>query len=105
MGGMALGSLLGGPMLKWGKRPVIILSNIVCLITSGTSCIFNFWAMVASRTIFCYFAGVLVLAAPKVIEETVPNHLIDYGFGSSTGAVINLQVMITMLIGMGYPTD
>lgn len=60
--------------------------------------------MVISRAIFCYFAGVLVLAAPKVIEETVPNYLIDYGFGSSTGAVINLQVMITMLIGFGYPT-
>lgn len=90
MAGMALGSLLGGPMLKWGKRPVIIICNIICVITSVTSCYFNFWTMVASRTVFCYFAGVLVLAAPKVIEETVPNHLMDYGFGSSTGAVINL---------------
>jgi len=90
MGGMALGCLFGGSMLSYGKRPVIIMCNIICIITSVTSCFLNWWLMVASRTIFCFFAGVLVVAAPKVIEETVPSHLIEYGFGSSTGSVINL---------------
>ena len=61
--------------------------------------------MVASRTVFCFFTGVLVVAAPKIIEETVPSHLIESGFGSSTGAIINFQVMVAEVLGLGYPTN
>ena len=38
---------------------------------------------------FCFFTGVLVLAAPKVIEETVPAHLIEKGFVDFIGTDIH----------------
>jgi len=40
-----------------------------------------------------------VVACPKIIEETIPSHLMDYGFGTSTALGINFNTMITL--GMG----
>ena len=50
-----------------------------------------------------FAAGVIVSAAPKIVEETVPFHVNDKGFGASTNLIINFAIMINMLLGFGLP--
>ena len=103
--GVAAGSIVGGPLIKFGKRRMIIMTNIFVIITSLMSLPKNWPLMIISRFLFSFFAGVHVAMTPKILDETIPDHLMDYGFGASTNVFINVFLMIEMLMGIGYPDD
>ena len=103
--GLAIGSVLGGKMIGGGRRSVIMKFNIVAIFTSLTSVLSNFWIITLSRLVFGFSAGVLVSATPKVIDETIPTHLLDKGFGISTNLFINVIILGQMLIGMGQSNE
>jgi len=104
IGGVALGCIVGGKLIQFGKRRVIIVLNFLEILAS-IMCIFLNWPlMLAGRTLFSIIAGLIVAVTPKILGETIPAHLIDYGFGASTNVMINVAIMSTMLLGMGYPS-
>jgi len=82
--GVALGSLFGGKVINaYGRKYTILVSNICIILLSVLSCIsFNFYLIVAIRTIFGVVVGFLLAGAPKIVIETVPAHLLGHGFGS-----------------------
>ena len=82
---------------------MVILFNVLSIITSAASIVKNWPFMLAVRFLYSFCAGAIVSIAPKVVGETVPEHLMDYGFGASTNMIINVSIMYTMLLGMGYP--
>ena len=92
-------------MLGNGKRHIIITYNFIGLIASACSLYLNFYTLCIARAIHGYATGILVCAAPKMIEETVPSHVMDYGFGTSTNLCINVAIMISLLIGIGLPPE
>ena len=51
------------------------------------------------RFFFGVFTGFLLSTAPKLLVETVPRHLLDYGFGASTPIFGFVNVMILTAIG------
>ena len=57
------------------------------------------------RFLFGFSSGVFLCATPKVIEETIPTHLQDYGFSTSTNMMINVFIAITMFMGVGMPEE
>ena len=63
----------------------------------------NTYVIIAGRFIFGAASGINVVACPKIMEETVPHHLMDYGFGTSTAIGINFQTMITLLFSYFMP--
>ena len=94
-------------MLGNGKRRLIIHFNFNALVATlmslfGTK---SFGFLCFFRFCHGYFTGILVNACPKMIEETVPAHAMDYGFGISTNLFINVAVMITLLLGLGLPPE
>jgi MFS family permease len=103
--GIGLGSCLGGNMLGNGKKRVLFIYNIIALLSSASSLYLNFYLICASRLIHGFATGILVCAAPKMIEETVPSHVMDYGFGTSTNLCINVAIMIELLLGIGLPPE
>ena len=103
--GLGIGSLLGGTMLGNGKRSKIINYNIVGLCASSASLYLNFNLICIARFIHGFSTGILVNACPKMIEETVPSHVMDYGFGTSTNLSINVAIMISLLLGLGLPPE
>ena len=105
--GLGIGSLVGGTMMGNGKRRLVITYNYLALVASFLSLFAGktFWLLCISRFFHGYFTGILVNAAPKIIEETVPAHVMDKGFGISTNLFINVAVMSTLLLGVGLPPE
>ena len=101
--GIAVGSIIGGVLVGRGRRLNIIIFNLIAILGSGMSIVTNFWVLMAGRFIFGFSSGVLLCATPKVIEETIPAHLQDYGFSTSTNMIINIFVAASMMMGIGMP--
>jgi len=83
----------------------VIIFNIVIIIASALSLFKNYPLICVGRFIHGFSSGVLVSAVPKIIDETVPSHVVDKWFGTSTNLMINTGVMINMLLGIGTPTN
>lgn len=69
------------------------------------SIIEHFVIICIGRFIFGFASGVLLTAAPKVIEETVPDHLQEFGFGASTNIFVMFSIMINLMLGNWIPSD
>jgi MFS family permease len=103
--GIAIGSIFGGTIVKMGKRKTILMFNPLAIVGSLISIVPIFEVICAGRFVHGFAAGVLCCAAPTIIGETVPDHLMDYGFGVSTNLIIMFGVMVYMLLGAGIPDE
>ena len=103
--GVAIGAITGGNIISHGRRKSILVYSIVSIIGSLLSLVNNLPAIIIGRLIFGFGAGVLVTACPKIIEETVPAHYMDYGYGISTNLAINTCVMINFFAGLYLPKE
>lgn len=88
--GICIGSLLGGDIIKYGRRWTILHFNIIGLLASLTMFTLNYNVMCIGRVIFGFSSGVMLCATPKMIDETVPAKLLDKGFGASTAIIMCL---------------
>jgi len=98
-----MGSVIGGVLIKKGRVKPVIIFNFVAIVATVLSLITNIYVIYIGRFLYGFASGVLVTGAPKVLGETVPSHLLDYGFGSSTNIMINVGVMGCMLVGIAMP--
>ena len=48
-------------------------------------------------------AGILMAATPKVIEETIPSHLMCYGYGISTNIAQNFATLLDSVLALAIP--
>lgn len=103
--GITIGCLTGGTIMQKGRRRLIMVSNVLCIIFSLACTIKNFWIIAVSRLLFGTVAGLILAAGPTVIEETVPSHLIDKGFGTSTNMAANFGVMFSTVLAVGNPDN
>ena len=56
------------------------------------------------KVIYGFCAQVLVIAGPKMLDETVPAHMLgDFGF--LTNLYITIGQFLAYLIGLGLPTE
>lgn len=102
---MAFGALVGGGLIKDGRKRIVVIFNAVGIIGCLISLVLNFPIMCIGRLIFGFASGVLVIATPKILDETIPAHLMDNGYGVSTNLAINSFVLVNLLLGIGMPTD
>ena len=101
--GLTLGSLSGGMFIKYGRRKALINFNMIGLIGSLLSLYLNIWSMCVGRLIFGFSAGVMLCAAPTMIEETIPEKFAEKGFGTSTNILVNVGAFICMVLSTGLP--
>ena len=105
--GISLGSIFGGKFSGYcGKRMVIIVAEFIVIPSALIRTIFDphEYQIMLGNLVHGFGAGLIVSATAKIIEETVPLHVQDRGFGTSTNMMINVAIMINMLLGMGMPT-
>lgn len=105
IGFVAVGSLMGGKIITYGKRRAILIFDFLAIVASVMSAFLDWNLMLAGRALYSFCVGVIVTATPKIIDETIPAHLIDKGFGTSTNMIINISIMYCMILGLGNPTD
>lgn len=60
--------------------------------------------IVVGRFIFGFCSGIFMIIAPRMLDETVPTHLIN-SFGVYTNIYANLGVMTVLLLGADLPSD
>ena len=65
-------------------------------------CILNFWSILFGKLVFGFAAAVVMVAAPKMIDETVPGHELKL-FGLATNVYLSLGVTIAMIMGLWLP--
>ena len=63
----------------------------------------DFYVMCFGRMIFGFATGIMSCATSKMLDENIPSHLMDKGFGTSTNILINLAFFITLIMAMGMP--
>ena len=82
---------------------MVILFNIVGLLGCLLSLVANVPILCCGRFIYGFACGVIVCATPKILEETIPAHVMDNGYGTSTNLAINIMIMVSLLLGIGMP--
>ena len=84
---------------------MVILFNIIAIVSCCFCLVKNIYLIYIGRIIYGFCTGVFTCATPKIIDDTIPAHVIDKGYGISTNLAINLYVMISMGLGLGMPDN
>tara|TARA_B110000285_G_C14947548_1_gene525113 strand:- start:166 stop:579 length:414 start_codon:yes stop_codon:yes gene_type:complete len=90
--------LISGEFIThFGRRSLILYSNISIIICSLLSIAPVFLIIVIARFSFGISVGFILIAALKIVVETIPSNLLANGFGGS----INLFTYFFILINIG----
>ena len=106
--GVALGGLFAGKMidLLGGRRQLVIFCNFMYIFISLAQMYPEVYWLVFCRILFGITVGFVISSAPKIIIETVPSHLLEYGFGSATNVFTFVSVAIyTVLMSLNGSTS
>lgn len=101
--GISIGSLIGGKVMQYSRIKLIMFANFLGVGFSLMCTIEDFWVISAGRLGFGFAAGLAIATAPVFLGETIPAHVLDKGFGSSTNISISIGVMTMTLFGIGNP--
>lgn len=81
------------------------MSNMAIIMFSFLSCISIFELVVFARMMFGVTVGFLLAGAPKIVLETVPAHLLTFGFGSFANIFTFFFVSIVVTIKLVTISD
>jgi MFS family permease len=99
--GVALGALFGGKLINaFGRKKVIMIANAFIILFSLLSVFPNYPIILTVRFLFGVTVGSLLAAAPKIVLETVPAHLLGYGFGSFANIFTFFFISIIVALNM-----
>lgn len=56
----------------------MILSAFIGIIGTGITIYENFWAIIIGRLIYGFSVGIIAIAMPRLMEETVPGYLTGF---------------------------
>ena len=70
-----ISSLSSGFLMNYGKRNVLLMTNLVLIVGSGLSQIILVCVQVIGRFIWGMACGVFTVLVPKFMLETAPNEL------------------------------
>ena len=102
--GLSLGSFAGGLVIPYGRRKTILIFNFLAEISICTTLILKVPAILIGKFAFGFFSGVINVAAPKMLDETVPVDLLG-AFGIATNAYICFGIGLATIVGAGLPHE
>ena len=80
----------------------MIIFNIISATAVAATIFLNFWTICFGRLVLGICGGIFAVALPRMIDETVPNHLLGT-FGIITNLSINTGGMLSIVMGVGLP--
>lgn len=87
-----------------GRRKTILIYNVLSTLSLCLTLILNLPAIAIGKLLFGFSAGVINVACPKLLDETVPVDQLG-AFGIATNAYICLGIGLAMVIGIGLPEE
>ena len=85
-----------------GRRIFLIVFGLIGIVATAMTLILDVWIISAGRLLHGVCCGIFMAVAPRMLDETVPAHLIG-SFGVYTNIYANLGVLATLLLGLGLP--
>lgn len=86
--------------MSQGRRKWLIIFGFIGIIATIITLFENVYLIITGRLIHGLCTGVFMTAAPRMLGETVPSHLIGT-FGNYTNIFANLGLMTVLLLGAG----
>ena len=62
----------------------------------------NVWVISSGRLLHGISAGIFMSVAPRMLDETVPAHLLG-SFGVYTNIYANIAILFVLMLGLGLP--
>ena len=100
---MCIGALTASQMINKGRRRIMLIFGALAIAATTLTLFKSFWLISIGRLIHGICCGVFMTAGPKMMEETIPSHLMS-SYGVYTNIYTNLGIMIVMLLGAGLNT-
>lgn len=100
--GMGIGSLSGGLIVPIGRRKTLLYFNAISIVFVGMQLYLNVFMIAAGKLLFGVCVGVINIAAPKMLDETVPSDHLGT-FGIYTNLYICAGITICIVMGAGLP--
>ena len=102
--GLGAGSICGGVIVnRIGRRTSLFVFNVLGILATLICCFkLDVKLIIISKLIFGFTAGVLNIAGPKLLDESLPINLVSI-FGLFTNAYICLGIALGTVIGCWLP--
>ena len=101
---LMISASVSGQIIQRGRRQALIISAFVGMLGTGITMIQNFWAIVIGRFIYGLSVGMIAIAMPRLMEETVPNRLVGL-FGSLYCLTFAVATLIAYALAVFLPPD
>ena len=75
---LMISAALSGSLVKYGRRPALIISALIGIVGTAITIYENFWAILIGRLIYGFSVGIIAIAMPRLMEETVPGYLVGF---------------------------
>lgn len=100
--GATLGSFSAGSIISIGRRKSMVIFNLIAVMAVTGTIFLNFYSICVCRFILGYCGGMFSVVLTRMIEETVPVHLLGT-FGIVTNLAMNAGNMTSIIMGAGLP--
>ena len=96
--GLMIGSILGGRMLKFGRRSMIIICQLICILGAAITMIVHPATLSGGRVILGIGAAIMNIIFGKIVCETLPPQLMG-NFGMVANTALSSGLII--IFGLG----
>ena len=100
--GLAVGSLLGGSLLKYGRRKPVIIAQLICIFAAAISMYLHTSTLTISKFLGGIGAGFQNVVFGKNITETIPVSVMS-SFAMAHNASICIGLMVCYFMGAVLP--
>lgn len=72
---LMISAAISGWLVRFGRRRALIISALIGIVGTAITIYENFWTIIVGRLIYGYSVGIIAIAMPRLMEETVPGNL------------------------------
>ena len=76
-----IGAGLAGKLVQRGRRKILLLSAYIGILGAGITIWENYAAIIVGRLLYGFSVGLIAIAMPRTMEETVPLNLVGFYAG------------------------
>jgi len=99
-----VGTALAGKVIKYGRRRVLLVQAVIGIVGVGITMVPNFYAVIGGRVLYGLSVGMLAIATPRLMEETIPPYLVG-GISAMYALSFAFAVLIADCLASILPPD
>ena len=99
---MMVGAIIATHLIKFGRRILLLYFGVLAIISTVMTLILDVRFIIAGRFLHGLSAGVFMAAGPRMLDETIPSHLIG-SFGVYTNIYAVFGILVCLMLGLGLP--